>query len=64
MLGLRRPGEETASFNIGIGVLYDLNVRVLGEGVVANQPLPPGETEIRYLEEEQSGLLIMTSYSF
>lgn len=64
MVGFRRPNSETQSFNIGVGVLYDLNTRLLGEGLAANQPLPSGETAIRYLEEEQSGLLLLSSYSF
>lgn len=70
MLGLRRSAVAGStsnsgdSFNIGIGILYDIDARVLGDGILANQPLPGDETEIRYKTREQSGLLIMTSYSF
>lgn len=64
MFGLRRPGEGSGSFNLGVGVLYDMNVRTLGDGIVENQPLPAGETEIRYKERSQSGLMILSSYSF
>lgn len=64
MVGFRRPNSETQSFNIGVGVLYDLNTRLLGEGLRANEPLPEGETTVRYIEEEQAGLLVLSSYSF
>lgn len=64
MMGFRRPGTESDSFNIGVGILYDLNVRTLGEGILADEALPEGEEDIRYLEQEQSALLVMTSYSF
>ncbi|MET0372637.1 MAG: hypothetical protein ABW128_00100 [Rhizorhabdus sp.] len=64
MMGFRRGDTGTDSFNIGIGVLYDIDSRILGDGILANQPLPGAETEIRYKRREQSGLLIMSSYSF
>lgn len=67
MLGFRRQSDDpkaTDSFNIGIGVMYDLSAQVLGDGILENQPLPPGETEVRYRNQSQSGLLVMTSYSF
>ena len=63
MFGFRR-GEGEGSFNLGVGVVVDPDTRVLGDGIVANQPLPAGETEIRYLEEMQTGLLILASFSF
>ena len=64
MVGLRRPGEGSQSFNIGVGILYDMDVQLLGDGIFENEPLPPGETEIRYRREAQSGLMVMSSYSF
>ncbi|WP_125993385.1 hypothetical protein [Sphingomonas sp. S-NIH.Pt15_0812] len=64
MLGLRRPGEGSDSFNIGLGVLYDIDARILGDGFVANQPPPGTETTVRFKTREQSGLLLMTSYTF
>ncbi len=63
MLGFRRPGRED-SFNIGIGAVVDPNARILGDGIKANQPLPAGETEIRYKEKEQWGVVLITSYTF
>jgi len=64
MMGFRRPGEGDDSFNFGIGVLYDVDVRTLGPGIEANQPLPDGETEIRYQQREQASILFISSYSF
>ncbi len=70
MLGFRRSAVAGStnnagdSFNIGIGILYDIDSRVLGDGIFANKPLPGNEKDIRYMTREQSGLLIMTSYSF
>lgn len=69
MIGFRRPapatGEDTGqSFNIGFGVVVDPNTRILGDGIVANQPLPAGETAIRYTEEMQIGALLLFSFSF
>jgi hypothetical protein len=64
MLAMRRPGDGTDSFNIGIGVLYDIDANTLGDGIVANKPLPGSETTVRLKRQEQSGLLLMSSYSF
>ncbi|WP_156362232.1 hypothetical protein [Sphingomonas sp. Leaf208] len=63
MFGFRR-GKGDESFNLGFGVVIDPNTRILGEGVAANQPLTNGETEVRYREELQTGLLILSSFSF
>jgi hypothetical protein len=63
MLGFRREGRED-SFNLGLGYVVDPNSRVLGDGITVNQPLPLGETEIRFKEKEQWGWVIITSYTF
>jgi hypothetical protein len=64
MIGFRRPNGGSESFNLGLGVVIDPNTRILGEGLVANQPLPGGETEIRYKQEMQTGLLVLASFGF
>ena len=64
MFGLRRGTEGTDSFNIGAGFLFDLDVQTLGDGILENQPLPAGETEIRFRRRAQSGFMIMSSFSF
>src|SRR5258708_3216314 len=48
MIGFRQLGAGTLpvannlSWNFGIGALYDPSTKVLGTGIVANQPLPAG----------------------
>ncbi len=62
MLGFKRDAES--SFNIGGGILLDPNVRVLGDGIRPNEPLPGGESEIRFKEEAGWGFLTLVSFSF
>jgi hypothetical protein len=64
MMGFRRPVEGTESFNIGLGVVVDPNTRILGEGIRADQPLPIGETTVRYKEQMQTGVLLLASFGF
>ena len=64
MLGFIRNEETKDSFNIGVGMVVDPSVKILGDGIKENQYLPEGETEIRYKETSQWGILILSSYSF
>jgi len=64
MFGFRRREDQGSSFNIGIGVLYDVDTQILGDGFVENRPPPGNETEVRFRRQSQSGLLVMTSYTF
>jgi hypothetical protein len=67
MIGLRHPHlttSDNASWNLGLGVRVDPNTKVLGDGIIANQPLPNGETVIRYKTEPRFGLMVMSSFSF
>jgi len=64
MLGFRRAGDGNESWNLGLGVMVDPNVRVLGDGINENAPLPGAETTVRFKEKSQVGLLIMTSFTF
>ena len=63
MIGFR-PANSSESFNIGLGVAVAPNVRTLGDDIVRNEPLPAGETAIRYREEAQYGLMLLFSRSF
>lgn len=63
MLGFQRDKSSSNSWNIGIGYLVRTGVRVLGDGIEANAPLPTGD-KIRYKEISQSGWMWMTSFSF
>ena len=65
MIGLRRLGEKSSrSLNFGFGWVWDRNVKVLGDGVIANHSLPPGEAEIRFKYKTLGGIFIITSFSF
>lgn len=66
MVGFKRDrGEnEFSSWNIGIGGIVDPNVRTLGDGIEENKPLPEGETQIRYKEKSQAGLLVLASFTW
>jgi hypothetical protein len=67
MVGIRQPGltdSHTSSWNFGVGLRVDPKARILGEGIVPNQPLPPGETEIRFKTVARYGLMLLSSFSF
>lgn len=64
MMGFRRGAGKSESFNIGLGLIVDPSVRTLGDGIVAGQPLPNGETAVRYKETDQLGAVILASFSF
>lgn len=56
-----RKAEKDTSLNLGLAVVFDPRVQVLGDGIKANQPLPSGETAIRYRTTSSTGLLAMFS---
>ena len=62
MVGFKR--DARSSFNVGGGLLLDPTVKTLGDGIRPNEPLPPGETVIRFKEEPRWGLLVLASFSF
>lgn len=64
MLGFRRNENTKDSFNIGVGFVVDPSVKILGDGITENQTLPAGETQIRYKETSQWGVLLVISYAF
>ncbi|NKI15939.1 hypothetical protein HCU74_00775 [Spongiibacter sp. KMU-166] len=66
MVGWRRNNstDDNSSFNLGVGVIVDPSVRILGDGIEPNQPLPANETAIRYKQTSQNGWLVMFSFGF
>ncbi len=69
MVGMRHPsnlvgGSQTASWNFGLGIRVTPKSQVLGDGIIANQPLPAGETIIRYKTEPRFGVTLLSSFSF
>jgi hypothetical protein len=68
MIGFRHPTaattSSTQSWNFGVGLRIDPHAQVLGDGIFANQPLPAGESAIRYKNEPRSGVMLLSSFSF
>jgi hypothetical protein len=67
MVGLRHPAsspDNKSSWNFGVGLRVTPNSQILGDGIIANQPLPPGETVIRYKNEPRYGVTLLSSFSF
>jgi hypothetical protein len=76
MIGFRQPSSIDAngipsytsrlSWNLGIGLRVDPGAKVLGDGIVANQPVPPLETgnDIRLKTSPRYGLMIVSSFGF
>jgi hypothetical protein len=68
MVGLRHPGTSIdnnySSWNFGLGLRVTPNSQVLGDGIIANQPLPAGETVVRFKNEPRYGVTLLSSFSF
>jgi hypothetical protein len=60
----RRYADSNTSFNFGIGGALELNAKVLGDGVYANQPLPTGETAVRTRTTSVGSLLVLFSIAY
>jgi hypothetical protein len=56
--------NATSNWNFGIGLRVDPRAQVLGDGFVANQPPPPGETAVRFKTEPRYGVMLLSSFSF
>lgn len=55
---------DNKSWNFGVGFRVTPKAQVLGDGIVPNQPLPLGETVIRYKTEPRFGIMLLSSFSF
>ena len=64
MFGFRKDEQESKSWNLGLGLVIDPSVKVLGDGMKENKPLPEGESQVRFKEKSQCGLLVLFSFSF
>lgn len=59
-------GEQQHSlmgWNLGIGIMLDSQSKRLGDGLHANQPLPSGESQIRYKTTSGKSLFFIVSRS-
>lgn len=63
MWGFRQP-NTTQSLNIGLGLSISPKVQMLGDGIINGEPLPKGETEVRYKSTTKYGLAISVSFGF
>jgi hypothetical protein len=64
MGGFKVSNTSSSGFNVGVGYIWEGNIQTLGDGIVANQPLPSGETQIRYKDRSVGALTILFSYKF
>nr|WP_281719453.1 hypothetical protein [Nitrosomonas nitrosa] len=64
MVGRKLDSMSNVSFNFSVGGALELDSKVLGDGVVANQPLPPGETSVRTRTTSVGSLLFMFSVGY
>lgn len=69
MVGMRHPSlvpdvaTAKASWNVGVGLRISPAGKVLGDGLVANQPLPVGDS-LRFKTEPRLGVMLMSTFSF
>lgn len=54
--------KSKQAFNIGAGWV-NRKIRVLGDGMVENEPLPAGEEAVRYRKKDSSGWMLMFSFT-
>jgi hypothetical protein len=67
MIGFRdKSNQSSKSWNIGVGIIFDSDVKVLGDGISENAPLPPGENPdtVRLKEESKPALVVLVSRGF
>jgi len=64
MAGFKVSNTSSSGFNVGVGYLWEGNVQTLGDGIIANQPLPTGETQVRYKNRSVGALAVLFSYKF
>jgi hypothetical protein len=66
LIGGWKVGDNTKSsgFNIGVGYLWEGNVQTLGDGITANNPLPTGETQVRYKNQSVGAIIVFFSWTF
>jgi hypothetical protein len=70
MVGMRHPNASSSSSNVswnfGVGFRIEPGARFLGEGIVANQPLPLGESisPVRTRSGTAYGVMLLSSFGF
>ena len=65
MWGASPDGKaNTQTLNIGIGLSVTPRAQVLGDGIRNGEPLPPGETEVRFKQTTLYGVSFVVSFGF
>lgn len=64
MVGVRSDPRAESSFNLGLGLVWDNRVKTLADGFVEGQPLPTGETAVRFTEKSSRRLMLTLSFAF
>jgi hypothetical protein len=64
MGGWKTDSNSSGGFSLGVGYVWEGNIQTLGDGIVANQPLPKGETQVRYKNQSAGALMIVLSRQF
>lgn len=63
MVGFKKKFNDS-SWNLGVGAIVDPHVKILGDGIKKDQPLPTGETQVRLKETSQWGVVFLASFGF
>lgn len=64
MIGFRQAADKSQSLNLGIGLMFDPRVKVLGDDVRENQPLPGAETAVRFKNTTGWSAMLTISFGF
>lgn len=64
MYGVKRGAGDSDGFSIGVGAILDGNARDLAEGFKVDQPLPPGETTVRFEDKARWSALVFATMTF
>jgi len=56
--------KSSAGFLLAVGYEMQSGVKTLGDGIEANQPLPPGETQVRFKTVSAGAIVVMLSRKF
>ncbi len=66
MWGFKYSKDEAdnRSWNFGVGVSVEPSSKTLGDGINEGQPLPPGETQVRFKDRTLTGIVALLSFGF
>ena len=64
MVGFRQDADKSQSLNIGLALVLDPSVKVLGDDVRENQAPPGKETTVRLKETHGLSMVVVVSFGF